>query len=84
MSRRRVVVTGLGVVTALGCELDDVWASVCTGKSGVGLVQRFDCRDFKVRFGGEIGLMSREQTTTYYAPSREMGVFAPAYLGWAM
>ncbi len=54
MSRRRVVVTGLGVVTPLGCELDDVWAAVCSGKSGVGLVQRFDCRDFKVRFGGEI------------------------------
>lgn len=54
MSRRRVVVTGLGVVTPLGCELDDVWAAVCNGKSGVGPVQRFDCRDFKVRFGGEI------------------------------
>ena len=54
MSRRRVVVTGLGVVTALGCDLDDVWEALCAGKSGVGLVQRFDCRDFKVRFGGEI------------------------------
>ena len=54
MSRRRVVVTGLGVVTPLGCELDDVWAAVCEGKSGVGTIQRFDCRDFKVRFGGEI------------------------------
>lgn len=54
MSRRRVVVTGLGVVTPLGCELDDVWESVCAGKSGVGPVQRFDCRNFKVRFGGEI------------------------------
>ena len=54
MSRRRVVVTGLGVVTPLGCDLDDVWDAVCSGKSGVGLVQRFDCRDFKVRFGGEI------------------------------
>jgi 3-oxoacyl-[acyl-carrier-protein] synthase II len=55
MSRRRVVVTGLGVVTPLGCDLDGVWESVCAGKSGVGLVQRFDCRDVNVRFGGEIG-----------------------------
>jgi len=47
-------VTGLGVVTPLGCELDDVWDAVCRGKSGVGLVERFDCREFKVRFGGEI------------------------------
>lgn len=54
MSRRRVVVTGLGVVTALGCEIDGVWDAVCAGQSGVGLIQRFDCRDFKVRFGGEI------------------------------
>lgn len=54
MSRRRVVVTGLGVVTPLGCELDDVWGAICKGKSGVGPVRRFDCRDFKVRFGGEI------------------------------
>ena len=54
MSRRRVVVTGLGVVTPLGCDLNDVWDAVCAGRSGVGLVQRFDCRDFKVRFGGEI------------------------------
>ena len=37
-----------------------------------------------LRFGGEISLMSREQTTTNYAASREMGVFASAYLGWAM
>ncbi len=54
MSRRRVVVTGLGVVTPLGCELDDVWESVCAGRSGVGPILRFDCHDFKVRFAGEI------------------------------
>lgn len=54
MSRRRVVVTGLGVVTPLGCEVNDVWTAVCEGRSGVGRIVRFDCRDFKVRFGGEI------------------------------
>ncbi|MFO0977264.1 MAG: beta-ketoacyl-ACP synthase II [Planctomycetaceae bacterium] len=54
MSRRRVVVTGLGVVTPLGCELDDVWAAVCRGESAVRTIERFDCRDFKVQFGGEI------------------------------
>jgi 3-oxoacyl-[acyl-carrier-protein] synthase II len=54
MSRRRVVVTGLGVVTPLGCGVNDVWDSVCAGRSGVSAIERFDCRDFKVRFGGEI------------------------------
>lgn len=54
MSGRRVVVTGMGVVTPLGFDLENVWEAVCAGRSGVGPIQRFDCRDFKVRFGGEI------------------------------
>lgn len=54
MYRRRVVVTGLGVVTPLGCDVGGVWSSVCRGDSGVGPITRFDCRDFKVRFGGEV------------------------------
>lgn len=51
---RRVVVTGLGVVTALGCDVSEFWDRICAGKSGVGPLQRFDCSDFKVRFGGEV------------------------------
>lgn len=54
MSRRRVVVTGLGVITPLGGGIGNVWDAVCAGRSGVSLIRRFDCRDFKVRFGGEI------------------------------
>jgi len=52
--KRRVVITGASVVTALGCELNDVWDRVCAGKSGIGPIHRFDVRDFKVRFGGEV------------------------------
>ena len=51
---RRVVVTGASVVTALGCELDEFWDKICAGKSGVGPLVRFDCSDYKVRFGGEV------------------------------
>jgi 3-oxoacyl-[acyl-carrier-protein] synthase II len=51
---RRVVVTGGSVVTALGCETAEFWDSLCAGKSGVGRLQRFDPRDYKVQFGGEI------------------------------
>lgn len=54
MSRRRVVITGSAVVTSLGCDVDDVWEKICQGCSGIGLIERFDCRNFRVRFGGEI------------------------------
>lgn len=51
---RRVVVTGMGVVTALGHEVPELWDNICAGKSGIGLIRRFDCSTFKVKFGGEI------------------------------
>ncbi|WP_437202406.1 beta-ketoacyl-ACP synthase II [Planctomicrobium sp. SH664] len=51
---RRVVVTGMGVVSALGFELSEFWDKICAGKSGVGLIRRFDCSTFKVKFGGEV------------------------------
>jgi 3-oxoacyl-[acyl-carrier-protein] synthase II len=51
---RRVAVTGLGVVTTLGCEVPELWDNICAGKSGVGAITRFDCSTFKVNFAGEI------------------------------
>jgi len=52
--KRRVVVTGLGVVTALGCQADELWRRVCEGENGVRPFSRFDCSRFRARFGGEI------------------------------
>lgn len=51
---RRVVVTGMSVVTALGQELSEFWEKLCAGKSGVSHIKRFDSDEFKVKFGGEI------------------------------
>ena len=51
---RRVVVTGMSVITALGLELSEFWERLCAGKSGVSRLERFDCSDFKVNFGGEV------------------------------
>lgn len=51
---RRVVVTGVSVVTALGIELAEFWERLCVGKSGVGPIERFDCSEFRVKFGGEV------------------------------
>jgi 3-oxoacyl-[acyl-carrier-protein] synthase II len=51
---RRVVITGMGVVTALGRTLEDFWSGLLEGKSGVGELTLFDTTDFKVHFGGQV------------------------------
>jgi 3-oxoacyl-[acyl-carrier-protein] synthase II len=53
MKQRRVVITGLGLVTSLGESVDEVWDKVCAGQSGIKTITRFDFSDFPVRFGGE-------------------------------
>lgn len=54
--KRRVVVTGLGVVTALGCKVDALWPRIVRGDSGVSPLssERLNIEGYKVRFGGEI------------------------------
>jgi 3-oxoacyl-[acyl-carrier-protein] synthase II len=54
MSRRRVVITGLGCVTALGESADELFAALCAGKSGISNIESFDVSEYPVRFGGEI------------------------------
>jgi 3-oxoacyl-[acyl-carrier-protein] synthase II len=51
---RRVVITGMGVVTSLGDRLEPFWSALCAGKSGVGPLTLFDTTDFKVHFGGQV------------------------------
>src|SRR3954470_7269116 len=51
---RRVVITGLGVVTALGDTLDRFWSGLCEGRSGVSDLTLFDTTHFKVHFGGQV------------------------------
>ena len=51
---RRVVVTGLGMVTPLGTGVEENWEAVCAGKSGIGLVTKFDSTDFASRIAGEV------------------------------
>lgn len=52
--KRRVVVTGLGVITSLSCQVDDLWSRLLAGESGIHLLRLFDTHEFKVRFGGDV------------------------------
>ncbi len=52
--RRRVVITGLGQVTALSRSLSEFWQDICNGKSGIKKVTRFDTSKYPVKIGGEI------------------------------
>ena len=54
MSKRRVVVTGLGIVSPVGSTVASAWAAVLKGESGIGPVTRFDVSAFPVRFGGQV------------------------------
>jgi 3-oxoacyl-[acyl-carrier-protein] synthase II len=53
MSRRRVVITGLGVVTSLGETVDGMWEGVCAGTSGIKTITRWDTSKYPTKFGGE-------------------------------
>lgn len=51
---RRVVVTGVGLVTPLGTGVEKTWTGLCSGKSGVGLITRFDTTDHIVKIAAEV------------------------------
>lgn len=52
--KRRVVVTGMGVVTAISCQVRELWQKVLAGASGVHLVRLCDTSDLEVKIGGDI------------------------------
>jgi 3-oxoacyl-[acyl-carrier-protein] synthase II len=52
--KRRVVVTGLGVVTSLACNVDELFRRLLAGESGVHTLRLFDTSEFKVKFAGDV------------------------------
>jgi 3-oxoacyl-[acyl-carrier-protein] synthase II len=54
MNKRRVVITGLGCITALGKSPDEMFDSLCQGKSGISNIESFDTAEYPVKFGGEV------------------------------
>lgn len=67
MSRRRVVVTGLGMLTGLGNTVESTWAGIMAGKSGISLIDHFDTTNYSTRFAGLV----RDFDVEVYIPAKE-------------
>ena len=51
---KRVVITGMGVVSPLGCELDTFWNRLVEGTNGIGTITKFDATEFPVKIAAEV------------------------------
>ena len=74
MSNKRVVVTGLGMLTPLGNTVDGTWDAIQNGKTGIGPIEHFNVSDFGTRFGGSL---KNFDCANYMEPkdARRMDVF---------
>jgi len=74
VSRRRVVVTGLGVISPVGNTVTEAWSNLIAGKSGIGPITRFDASNFAARIAGEV---KDFDVSAYLSPkeARRMDVF---------
>src|SRR3954463_1411482 len=53
-TRRRVVVTGIGLVSSLGIGTEANWRALCAGQSGIATITKFDAAQFATRIAGEV------------------------------
>jgi 3-oxoacyl-[acyl-carrier-protein] synthase II len=67
VSQRRIVVTGLGLLSPLGNTVAECWDSVCNGRSGISHVSEFDVSELNTRIAGEI----RNFEVTDFIPGKE-------------
>ncbi|WP_153108683.1 beta-ketoacyl-ACP synthase II [Propionivibrio limicola] len=67
MVRRRVVITGLGIVSPVGNTIDQAWQNIVAGRSGIDRITRFDASSFPVQIAGEV----KGFDITEYVPSRD-------------
>lgn len=65
--RRRVVITGLGIVSPVGNTIDSAWDNLVNGRSGIGPITRFDASDFNSQIAGEV----KDFDVTKYISARE-------------
>lgn len=67
LQRRRVVVTGLGIVSPVGNTVQDAWASLIAGRSGIAAITRFDASALTTRFAGEV----KDFNVDAYIPAKD-------------
>ncbi len=75
MENKRVVATGLGMVTPLGIGVEESWAAATGGRSGIGPITRFDAADFPVRIAGEVKGFNPEDHIEDKKEIKKMDVF---------
>jgi len=68
VAKRRVVVTGLGMLSPVGNTVDSSWKNIIAGKSGIAPITSFDCSSFTTQFAGEVKNFNAEQ----YIPKKEI------------
>ncbi|HSM29666.1 MAG TPA: beta-ketoacyl-ACP synthase II [Woeseiaceae bacterium] len=68
MSKRRVVITGMGIVSPVGSRLDDAWRNVREGNSGIGPIEDFDASSYPTRIAGSVRDFDIDQ---YLAPKEQ-------------
>ncbi|WP_423824007.1 beta-ketoacyl-ACP synthase II [Salinisphaera sp. SPP-AMP-43] len=73
MKQRRVVVTGLGMISPLGLDVESTWAGILAGRSGISAIEQFDVSKYPTRFGGPI----RNFDPTQYMSAKEAKRFDP-------
>jgi len=69
--KKRVVVTGLGLVTPVGIGVQESWEALCQGKSGIGPITRFDASGYRTRIAGEVKGFNSED---FVSPENDQAV----------
>ena len=74
MSKRRVVITGLGLVTPVGNDVESSWKALLAGQSGIAPITKFDATEYGTRFSGSVKNFDIEQYLTK-KDARKMDLF---------
>ena len=67
MNGKRIAVTGLGLLTPVGNDVESTWSAIRRGESGIRPIERFDVSEFSTRFGGALQAFDRDK----YLPAKE-------------